>query len=207
MLLAALALSTLGCMRKQQPQGDLLGAYAVSGALTENSCGQSGLPTQNPLAFVAELRDVDGVTTWQIEKKPAFSGVLERDGDYRFVSEQAFPLGEQTSQKRNLEASDFDSLDPDFDLETTSCVLLMKESITGRLHRMLDADGGVPSEAFGDAGLLPDLSGDNTISVEAAAGTDCARVLAANGGGFLTLPCAAHYSLEGTLQLDDEPEN
>jgi hypothetical protein len=201
-LLAALALSSLGCMRQSQPKGDLLGAYAVSGALTENSCGQTGLPTANPLAFVAELRDVEGITTWQVEKRPAYSGVLESDGDYRFVSEQVLAMGQQLAPRQNLDPSDFDSLDPDFDLERRNCVLLIKESMSGRLNRMLDADGGVTAGSA-DGGATVDLSGDNTIEVAAAADTNCSAVLAANGGGFLTLPCFAHYSLEGTLVLPE----
>jgi hypothetical protein len=196
-VLTALALSSLGCMRKQEAsQGVLVGAYAIKGSLVENSCGQAALPTKNPLDFTAEIRDVDGVKTWQIAKGPAYTGVLREDGQYRFVSEVATPLGNQVAPKKDLQASDFLSLNADPDLQHNNCTLLMKESTFGTVHRMLTPDGGVQDT---DAGVGSDLSGDNTIDIEAASGADCSFQLAANGGNFLTLPCTAHYSLEGTL--------
>jgi hypothetical protein len=206
-VLALLSLSSLGCMKQpQQASGDLVGDYAITGTLVENSCGNSALPTKNPLSFVAEIRNDDGVITWQIEKQAPFTGVLRADGAYKFVSEQAMDLGTQVARKKDLEASDFNNLNPDFDLQRSHCALIMKESVSGTLRRMLGPDGGAPDQT--DAGGTgADLSGDNIISVEAAAGADCSLQLAINGGQFLTLPCAAQYSMEGALQLADDDKN
>ncbi len=199
-VLTALALSSLGCMKKQETApGVLVGEYAITGTLIENSCG-AGLPTQNPLTFTAAIRDSDGVINWQIAKGPASTGVLRDDGSYRFVTEASNNLGPQTMAKTNLQPSDFFTNQPDFDLKKTNCTLLTTESIFGTLHRMRSIDGGVVEE---DAGRGADLSGDNTIEVTVAAGADCSAVLAANGGSYLTLPCMAHYSLEGTLDPSD----
>jgi hypothetical protein len=44
-----------------------------------------------------------------------------------------------------------------------------------------------------------DLIGENEISIRIGAGSGCNRVLSAQGGPFLTLPCRAHYDLTGTL--------
>lgn len=201
-VLAVLALAQVGCMKKQEPKGELLGAYAISGVLLENSCGQAALPTQNPLDFVAEIRNASGVITWQLDKQPAYAGVLRAGGEYRFVSESQIPMGEQVSRTAN-EPTDFLSLEPDFDIKRANCTLLMKESIFGTLHRMRELDGGV-LDADAGAAEGADLAGDNTIEVEQAAGSDCSALLASQGGAFLTLPCAARYSLEGTL-LPDAP--
>jgi hypothetical protein len=203
-VLTALALSSLGCMKKaEQAPGVLVGSYAITGTLIENSCG-SGLSTKNPLTFSAAIRDSDGVINWQVAKGAASTGVLRADGQYRFVTEQATSLGPQVMPKTNLQPSDFFTNQADFDLKKTNCTLLTKESIFGTLHRMLSIDGGVVQE---DAGVGADLSGDNTIEVTVAAGADCSAVLAANGGSYLTLPCEAHYSLEGSLDTSSSTSN
>src|SRR4051812_37474374 len=145
-LLAALALSTLGCA-KAKPAGELVGVYAVAGALEENTCGQTALPTANPLAFNVEVRNAEGVGSWQLEKKPAFAGLLKADGEFLFQSQGAFPVA-LPKVKKDLEPSDFFAGDSDADLNKATCTLVMTESMKGALHRSMQTlDGGL-----GDAG-------------------------------------------------------
>ena len=184
---------------KKKAAGELVGTYAISGALEENTCGQGALPTQNPLEFNVSIRDDNGTGTWTLEKQAARSGTLQVNGEFRFESEFALAVGQQAQPRKILEPGDFLSGDPDLDLKKTNCTLVTKESMVGKLHRNLQSfDGGT-----GDAGMeTADLTGKNTIEVQPAAGSDCSFQLASQGGTYLALPCSAHYTIEGTLQAE-----
>jgi hypothetical protein len=187
-------------MRKK-PSGELVGTYAITGALVENTCGQTARSTPDPLIYTVHVRDDDGVGTWQLEKQGAQAGTLDDEGKFAFLAESSTPMGEQTRPKQVLEANDFLSGDPDADLYRANCTLLTRESMRGTLHRRLqDADAGMSADAGMDDA---DLVGVNTIEIQPAPGSDCTLQLAAVGGAYLALPCRVEYEIEGALQLED----
>jgi len=197
-LVVAAALAAIGCRPPPEPVGALVGVYAIDGALTENTCGQMAFPTKDPLRFEVIIRQLDQVGYWQIEKRPAKAGELEEDGAFRFTNESTSLVSSMRGANNELEPEDFLSLEPDFDLKTTTCSLKVREVIEGTLARSLDeVDGGLD---LPDSDAKHDLSGDNTIEVSPTADSDCSASLAVRGGMFQNLPCSAHYSLRGKLQ-------
>lgn len=203
----ALAVACIcGCQRRGRPVGDLVGVYAIDGALIENTCGMTALQTVDPLRFEVEVRQSGPVGFWQIEKRPAQAGSLDEQGKFRFRVEQTSLVGQRRTARNDLEPSDFASLTPDFDLETKTCLMTMRETIEGTLARSLlgnpfdagpDSDAGSPADT---ATSKYDLTGENSIEVSATPDSDCSDSLAALGGPFQALPCGARYSLRGTLQ-------
>jgi hypothetical protein len=180
----------------QTSSGDLIGVYSITGSLIDNTCGQTALPAENPLRFDVEIRQKDSVGYWQIDKRAAQPGELEDDGSFSFRNEQTALVGSTRTVRNDLEPQDFNGLDPDFDLKTTTCVMKTSELIEGTLARsLLDSLDGGMSDASGDM----DLSGDNTIKIEPTSNSDCSAALAALGGTFANLPCSAHYKLKGEL--------
>lgn len=202
-LIGGLALlAAVGC---QPPApnavGELVGVYAINGALIENSCGHMALPAVDPLKFEVEIRQNDQVGYWQVEKKPQQAGELEDDNSFRFSGENTSLVSSMRGARNDLEPGDFISLTPDFDLKTTTCAMNIKETIEGTLaRRFVTVDGGEPEVENAGAKPKHDLSGDNTITVSATPESDCSASLAAFGGPFSNLPCVAHYKLSGELQ-------
>jgi hypothetical protein len=183
--------------------GELVGVYAISGALVENTCGQMALPAVDPLRFEVEIRQNDQVGYWQVEKQPQQAGELEDGGAFHFTGEQTSLVSSMRGARNDLEPGDFVSIMPDFDLKTTNCAMKVRETIEGSLaRRFVTLDGGEPQ--IDDATPKPkhDLTGDNTIDVSATPESDCSASLAAFGGPFANLPCFAHYTLSGELQND-----
>jgi streptomycin 6-kinase len=84
-----------------------------------------------------------------------------------------------------------------------TCRLLIDESISGTMLRVSSEDGSESkrsSAKSGDAASADDdLIGENQIAIRIGAGSGCNRVLSAQGGPFLMLPCSAHYDLTGKL--------
>jgi hypothetical protein len=208
------ALLLLGC-NAGKSTGSLVGDYDVRGVLAENSCGQTALPTVNPLDYAVELREDNGIGYWIPDKQTQNTGSLDSSGAFSFSVSQTAQYGapattSTTSQtatssqpgqnaQQNLQPNDFTSLQPDFDLKQPApCVLTSRETIIGVVHRRDAADGGAVIE-LPDAGSDDDLSGDDTIEITPAAGADCTAALSLSGGTYLALPCLAHYVLHGTL--------
>ena len=182
----------------QQAAGDLIGVYSITGSLIDNSCGQAALPTQNPLRFEVEIRSENSVGYWQIAKRPAKPGELEEDGSFRFKNEQTQLVSRTRAVRNDLEPQDWSSLDPDFDLKTVTCAMKTSELIEGTLERTFSdlLDGGANGN---DDKKASDLIGDNVIQIEPTPDSNCSASLAALGGAFANLPCAAHYKLKGEL--------
>lgn len=178
--------------------GTLVGQYNVTGVLVENTCGQTALPTTNPLTFAVEIREADGVGYWVPAKSSQNMGSVRDDGTFSFTVSQSSVVSQSTAGD-NLQPSDFVGAQPDFDLQKRSCVVSTQQSVTGTLHRRIAADGGVAYAQKSDAGGDDDLDGENTITVTPAPGSDCTMALAALGGPWLALPCDARYDLSGTL--------
>jgi hypothetical protein len=203
--LAAAVAIICGCQRQGKSVGELVGTYAIDGALVENTCGMMALPTVNPLNFQVEVRQSGRVGYWQLEKRPAQAGSLEDDGSFLFRSEQTTLVGRSTSARNDLEPTDFTSLAPDFDLQTKNCLMTVRETIEGKLtHSLLgnpfDAGADVDAGDRERSRNAKDLTGYDKIEVSATSESDCSASLAALGGPFLALPCSARYDLEGKLQ-------
>jgi hypothetical protein len=191
-----------------EPPGELVGAYQIEGALTENTCGSRALPAIDPLSFAVEIREQDRQGLWLRDTPPARPGRLDEDGSFEFTFESRYPVTTTTeSRLESLIEADAEKLaDPaayeDLDsMQSTPCLLLVDERVSGRLLRdSRPAQDGDP-EGARDAGAdeEDDLVGENSIDIRAAGGTDCDLVLEAQGGPFLELPCRAHYQLSGEL--------
>jgi hypothetical protein len=197
-------LAAVGCQPPgSKSAGELVGVYAIDGALIENTCGQMALPAVDPLRFEVEIRQNDQVGYWQVEKQPQQAGEIEDDGAFRFTGEQTSLVSSMRSARNDLEPGEFVSLAPDFDLKTTTCAMKVRETIEGSLaRRFVTVDGGEPQVDEGAKSAKHDLTGDNTIEVSATPESDCSASLAAFGGPFANLPCLAHYKLSGELQDD-----
>lgn len=194
--------------------GSLVGSYAVHGVLIENSCGQTALPTSNPLDFVVEIRTISSVAYWMPGKAAQNSGTLNDSGNFQFTMSET-QVVQTAASTGQLEPSDFLSAEPDFDLQkkqARACALTRKQTVKGKLARRIE-DGGVsetPSASQRDAATAleadatavdsnDDLSAEHVIEVTPTSGSDCNGALAALGGVFLTLPCEARYVLSGSL--------
>jgi hypothetical protein len=183
--------------------GVLVGGYAVRGVLSENTCGQMGLPAQNPLMFDVEIREDNGIGYWLPSKASSNTGSFNARGGFHFAASQNKILSRRLANP-TLQPSNFASQQPDFDLQQTTCAVSMIETISGTVRRRDAADGGgvIEVDVAADAAAndtTDDLVGEDVIDVAPTAGSDCDADLTAFGGSYLALPCRARYALTGTL--------
>lgn len=205
-LLLALGSAATGC-KMPEPPGELVGAYHITGKLTENTCGTDALPAVSRLSFDVQIRRNHGSGLWVRDKPPPFSGQLGADGHFLFELSNSYTVNGMASDPgQQLLAMDPTQLmDPTLvdrldQQAMKSCRLTVDESIEGTLTRALIAeDAGGPSGASAASASMSDLVAENEIAIHAASGTSCDKVLAAQGGPFAALPCHAHYDLEGDL--------
>jgi hypothetical protein len=207
-LICVVLLGLCACNQGTKP-GSLVGSYAVHGVLVENTCGQSALPTANPLDFVVELRSDTGIAYWLPTKAASTSGTLNDSGGFRFTMSET-QVVQGSPAPRQEEPSDFLSTEPDFDLkqrQARPCALTRKQTVSGKVMRRIE-DGVVnetPASGDRDAAVEDsdtagsDLSAEHMIEVAPATGSECSAALAALGGAFLALPCQARYVLTGRL--------
>jgi hypothetical protein len=207
-LICVVLLGLCACNQGTKP-GALVGSYAVHGVLAENTCGQSALPTANPLDFVVELRTDIGIAYWLPDKAASTSGTFNDAGGFRFTMSDT-QVVQGSAGPRQEEPSDFLSTEPDFDLkqrQTRACALTRKQTVSGKVMRRIE-DGVVnetPASTDRDAAVDEalnagdDLSAEHLIEVAPSTGSDCNAALAALGGAFLALPCQARYLLSGSL--------
>jgi hypothetical protein len=206
--LTGLACCAAACAQPELP-GELVGAYHVQGALTENSCGSSALPAVEQLSFDVELRKDDaGRGIWLRGMPPARYGKLDADGAFQFDLENTYPVDLSQGQGApdrlldpDLEGDEL--LDPErydrLDRESMqTCALIVSERISGMLLRDTSEETDTPQDG-GDNADGGDLLGENSITIRAASGSHCEPVLSTFGGPFEDLPCSAHYDLTGTL--------
>jgi len=202
--LLLLAPTGAGC-QMPEPPGELVGDYAISALLTENTCGSDALPLASTLSYRAELRRDGATGYWLIGAPPANQGVLTSAGRFTFAREERFMVSDE-AQAVDPELAELDPLtlygyDP-FDPEGQAangdepCTLIVRESI----------EGSVLSEGRfdGDSGADVALEGTNTIAMSATRDSECHRVLISAGGPFEELPCAATYELSGELISAEE---
>jgi hypothetical protein len=182
------------------PSTDPGTTYAITGALTDNSCAP-GFDPVNPLVFAASFRNEGSIAYWRVGEQVWIPGTLGRDGDFHFTLRtdvEVYPATPGT--------------DPDLDPGSPGCVITMVESIDGRFVEVPAGDAGIddagdagPSDAgqitgdAGDAGngTVRVMDATNRIELVPFAGTECSRALLVNGGSFPSLPCSATYVMEG----------
>jgi hypothetical protein len=195
-----LVLAGSACQAK--PPGDLVGQYAVTAELMDNTCGDAALPLAEVLEYRVELRRDGRTAYWMIGSPPGNQGVYLR-GDVSFERQEHFmvddasePVDPELSELDPITLYGYDPFDPTAEPDDgeTFCTLIVRESIDATV---LLEDG---SDADDDALAL---RGTNTIEMSATRDSDCRRVLETAGGPFERLPCAADYQLNGTL-LDSE---
>lgn len=195
-----------GCVMPKTP-GELVGAYHISGALTENSCGTAALPAADRLSFDVEIRRNKSEGLWIRDAPPPHSGRLDQDGSFAFEFTTSYAI--QGSTKEPAEAAT--GVDPaklaDPTLIDTAdqqamqhCQLSVQESVQGMLLRSSLPDAGATETATARSSDEADLMGDNQITIRATAGSNCRMVLAAQNGPFDQLPCHARYELKGELK-------
>jgi hypothetical protein len=204
---SVVVLGLCACNQGTKP-GALVGSYAIHGVLVENTCGQTALPTANPLDFVVELRTDSGVAYWMPDKATPASGTLTESGTFRFSMSETQLVGPAPGMRQD-EPSDFLSTEPDFDLrrqQARACALTRKQTVSGKVARRVE-DGVVNETPRSDSGAASDesesadvdLSAEHLIQVTPSPGSSCEGALAALGGAFIALPCEARYVLNGSL--------
>jgi len=197
-LLLPAALGGAAC-QMPEPPGELVGAYAISASLTENTCGQEALPVASALSYRAQLRRDGGTAYWLIGSPPANQGVINGRGEILFqreerftVSDEAQPVDPVLAEMDPLALYGYDPFDPTAEPQDdeATCTLIVRESIDATV--LVDAD--IDSEDAAGA-----LQGTNSIEMTPARGSDCSRVLTSAGGPFEQMPCAATYDMSGQL--------
>ncbi|HMI92951.1 MAG TPA: hypothetical protein VK509_16360 [Polyangiales bacterium] len=199
--------AALGACAMPQPPGELVGAYHIEGALTENQCGEEALPATDPLTFDVQLRRDERSGYWLQGMPPARTGRLSDDGAFSFELQQIYDVPTTTgtpSDEPFLTSDPEAAADPDrFDRQEAAsraaCRLTITEKVEGSVLR--EGGSGVHRSDEDDS---PDLVGENAIVVAPVSGGNCARVVRAGGGPFEQLPCRASYELVGQLVDDDE---
>lgn len=204
LMLLLLVLSGSACQAK--PPGDLVGQYAVTASLMENTCGDAALPVAEVLEYRVQLRRDGRTAYWMIGSPPGSQGVYMNDGDVRFereerfmVSDEAQALDPELAELDPIALYGYDPFDPtaEPDDAETFCTLIVRESIDATV--LLEDGSGADEDALA-------LEGTNTIAMSATSDSECHRVLKPAGGPFEQLPCAAEYQISGTLLESDEDE-
>jgi hypothetical protein len=195
--LASLPLVALNtaCKPAAQP-GTHVGTFAIMGTLQDNACGD-GFQPDLTIAFNAEFRRTDSVAYWKMGDRPATSGTIDANGNFRFRSQsliEAWP--------------------PNPANDIVGCRFVQTETISGRLATVnlsgVDAgDSGTSDAGTGDAGRndagrsdagpagTMELTATNTIDIAPSPGSDCTPALVVAGGPFTSLPCRASFVLDG----------
>jgi hypothetical protein len=203
LVLVLLALAGNAC-QMPEPPGDLVGEYAITASLMENTCGDAALPVAEVLEYRVELRRDGRTAYWMIGSPPGNQGVYS-SGDVSFerqehfmVDDESEPVSPELAELDPIALYGYDPYDPTAEPDDgeTFCTLIVRESIDATV---LLEDG---TDAEDDALAL---EGTNTIEMSATRDSECHRVLETAGGPFEQLPCAAEYQIAGTL-LDSEDE-
>lgn len=196
-----LALAGTACEAK--PPGDLVGNYAITASLTDNSCGDAALPVADVLEYRVQVRRDGRTAYWMLSTPPGSQGTysggdvnVERQERF-MIREDAQPIDPELAELDPIALYGYDPFDPDADPEEQDsfCTLIVRESIDATVL-LEDGDGADEDELA--------LEGTNTIAMSATSDSDCRRLLKPSGGQFDDLPCEAEYELQGTLLEEDE---
>jgi hypothetical protein len=191
--LAAPCLLVLGACVAVPPPGDLVGTYAVTGTLLENSCGEQALPAVDPMTFRVELREDPelGRGYWLVAP-PARAGTINDSGAFSFEIERSYVLSETRPPEIEITADPELAIDPEqIDRQRQlpgDCVLFVNEAVAGNVARDSGASP-TPEES--------ELSGTTDVEVRTDRAPACDGLLVAGGGPWESLPCRVRYSLSG----------
>lgn len=183
----------VGCTNKAP--GTLLGTFAITGELTESTCGPDALPTPDPLTFTAEIRDNDGLKYWRSGQSGYVTGVTHTNGHTQFQIASNIPVYGPS-----------ETIDPYTGVVVSSpgCAIRQVETIDVVLTEVSDGDAGADrndADVSADGGAIEyRLSGTDETLFSPVQGSDCARALAANGGTFLAFPCKVSYDITGAQE-------
>jgi hypothetical protein len=190
-----------------EPPGELVGAYHIEGALTENQCGSEALPANDPLSFDVQIRRDERSGYWLQGMPPARAGRLGKDGSFAFELQQVYDVPTTTgtpSDEPYLTSDPEAAADPErFDREESASRAACRLTITEKVQGSVLREGGSGVHRS-DADDSPDLVGENAIIIAPESGGNCLRATRAGGGPFEKLPCRASYDLTGQLLEDDE---
>lgn len=201
-----LLLALTGACQMPEPPGELVGEYAITGTLLENTCGDAALPVASVLSYRVQLRREGPTAYWLIGAPPANQGTITAAGDIRFereerfmVSDEAQPVDPVLAEMDPLALYGYDPFDPTADPEDSQdpCTLIVHESIAGEVLSGVRFESGDEDNAA--------LEGTNEIAMRPTNDSECHRVLTTAGGPFEQLPCAATYEISGEL-LSTEDE-
>jgi hypothetical protein len=175
-LLSSVALSAcalFGCAMPEEPPGELVGAYHVDGALTENTCGSDALPAADPLSFDVQIRkDKNGGGLWLQGSPPARPGKLDEDGAFSFQAESTYDAKQMNGAEpiESVYEQDPEQLaDPDLVEKLQmqamrSCRLVITETIDGQMLRMAKPAGEKPLDvSASDAGGPIEVADDDDV--------------------------------------------
>ena len=180
------------CRPAAQP-GTPVGTFAITGTLQDNACGD-GFQPQLTIAFNAELRRTESVAYWKMGDRPATSGTIDANGNFRFRSQSLI-----------------DAWPADAANGIVGCRLLQTETISGRVSALSESNVDASDSGRADAGTAQrdagrrdagpagtmELTATNTIDIAASPGSDCSPAVVFAGGPFTSLPCRASFSLDG----------
>jgi hypothetical protein len=167
-----------GCV--PEVPGEPIGTFDIVMSLEENGCGEGAVIVTDGARFAAELRSDATRAYWRVPEQPLIDG-REDDGAYMFVTRALV-----------------DTSDPD---AGPVCQLVQTAELIAKVHAG-SAGAGAGADA-GDAGQAEAeteglvLDATYTLTLEAAAGTDCSIAISPRGV-FKTLPCTVEYSFAGT---------
>lgn len=203
LVLLPLALAGSGC-QMPEPPGELVGNYAITASLIDNTCGDAALPLAEVLEYRVQVRRDGRTAYWMLNKPPGSQGVYA-SGDVAFDREERFMVDDESEPVDPVLAEldpialyGYDPYDPNAEPDDRDafCTLIVRESIDATVLRE-DGSGADDDELA--------LEGTNTIAMSATRDSECNRVLEPAGGPFEQLPCAAEYEITGTL-LESEEE-
>jgi hypothetical protein len=196
-------LSFCGVACQAKPPGDLVGSYAVTASLMDNTCGEDALPLSEVLEYRVQLRRDGRTAYWMLASPPGNQGVYA-GGEVTFerqerfmISDDAQPVDPELSELDPIALYGYDPFEPNAEPDDAEsfCTLIVRESIDATVL-LEDGDDADDDELA--------LEGTNTIEMAATSDSDCRRMLRASGGQFERLPCAAEYELEATLVDSEE---
>jgi hypothetical protein len=160
--------------------GEVVGTYAVTMELEENTCGNAAVHPLDGNKYSVELREDDEHAYWRIPSQTPIEGSYNAP---RFEFEL-----------ESLVASSVP------DGGTLPCRLIQTELLTGRVALSdagvtdVDLDAGESEEDERGKGLM--LLGKHELNISAEPGGDCSEALPPKGA-FQKLPCVLRYQLRG----------
>jgi len=178
-IVLCLALASAALLTACRPlPGEVVGTYAVTMALEENTCGIAAVHPLDGRKYSVELRDDDDHAYWRIPGQTPIQGSYDAP---RFAFEYASVVASSAP-----------------DSGTPNCRLLQSEVLSGQVAQgdagvqVVDLDAGEADDESRDESLM--LVGDHKLTITTSG--DCSEALQP-AGAFEKLPCVVRYALSG----------